>query len=322
MLEESLGKFVASLEAESVEADAHFDRVSAMFAAVSWAVGLGGLVLSVVAGGLLSANINRRLRHVTEELKTGAAQVVSAAGQVSASSQALSQGASEQAASLEQTTASMAEVASLTRSTDENAQQAARLMAQTGDQVATANAALADMESSMAAIKESSAKVSRIIKTIDEIAFQTNLLALNAAVEAARAGEAGKGFAVVAEEVRNLAQRAGVAARDTTDLIEESLVRSGAGEATVANMSRSIAAITDSATTVGNLVGEVSAAARRQTQGIAEISRALGQMDKTTQSAAATAEQTAAASEELNSQAETSQGLVADLEQLVGGAAG
>jgi methyl-accepting chemotaxis protein/methyl-accepting chemotaxis protein-1 (serine sensor receptor) len=178
------------------------------------------------------------------------------------------------------------------------------------------------MVQSMAAIKESSAKVAKIIKTIDEIAFQTNILALNAAVEAARAGEAGMGFAVVADEVRNLAQRSAQAAKDTAGLIEESISRSQEGTAKVDQVAHSIGAITDSVTRVKGIVEEVREASRQQTQGIDQVSQAIAQMEKVTQTTAATAEESAAASEELNAQAETAMGVVRQLEILVGARSG
>jgi methyl-accepting chemotaxis protein/methyl-accepting chemotaxis protein-1 (serine sensor receptor) len=188
--------------------------------------------------------------------------------------------------------------------------------------VSQSNTALGAMESSMAAIQDSSTQVGRIIKTIDEIAFQTNILALNAAVEAARAGAAGMGFAVVADEVRNLAQRSAQAARDTAGLIEESIARSAEGTATVERVSQSIQSITASVGKVKTLVEEVSIASQQQSQGIDQVSQAVAQMEKVTQGTAATAEESAAASEELSGQAETAMSVVVRLQQLVGGGDG
>ena len=157
-----------------------------------------------------------------------------------------------------------------------------------------------------------------IIKTIDEIAFQTNILALNAAVEAARAGEAGMGFAVVADEVRNLAQRSAQAARDTAGLIEESMAKSSEGTARVAVVAEAIGSITGAVAKARGLVDEVSVASRQQAQGIDQVTQAIAQMEKVTQGTAATAEESAAASEELSAQADTALGIVGSLEQMVG----
>jgi methyl-accepting chemotaxis protein len=279
------------------------------------------LVISIAVGGAgayvvhtISAKLQKRAR----EMRDGAQQVVSAATQVMSSAQSLSQGASEQAASLEETSASMEEMASMTRQNAENSQQAASLMAEVDKRVNESNRALGNMVSSMTSIQDSSAKVARIIKTIDEIAFQTNILALNAAVEAARAGEAGMGFAVVADEVRNLAQRSAQAAKDTAALIEESSANAAQGSATVGQVAGAITAITASVAQVKGLVDEVSVASRQQAQGIDQVTQALAQMEKVTQVTAATAEESAAASEELNAQAETSITVVSKIEKMVG----
>jgi methyl-accepting chemotaxis protein/methyl-accepting chemotaxis protein-1 (serine sensor receptor) len=215
----------------------------------------------------------------------------------------------------------MEEMASMARKNADNAQEAAGLMNDVDRKVVDSNQVLQAMVSSMTAIQESSGKVAKIIKTIDEIAFQTNILALNAAVEAARAGEAGMGFAVVADEVRNLAQRSAQAAKDTAALIEESIGRSQEGSGKVTEVAASIGAITESVARVKGIVHEVREASNQQTQGIEQVAQAVQQMEKVTQSSAATAEESAAASEELNAQAETSMSIVNTLAALVGGAA-
>ncbi len=284
---------------------------------------LGILVASLALSALVVyvvSRTNTTLRAVAEELREGALQVAAAAGQVATSGQSLSQGATEQAAALEETSASMEELASMTRKNAENAQQVATLVASMGQQVQGSNEALGEMVGSMKSIRESSNKVAKIIKTIDEIAFQTNILALNAAVEAARAGEAGMGFAVVADEVRNLAQRSAQAAKDTADLIEASVERSQEGTVKVEQVAAAITAITASVTQVKGIVEEVRAASQQQTQGIDQVTQAVAQMEKVTQTTAATAEESAAASEELNAQAEASLSSVRQLDLLVGGA--
>ena len=177
-----------------------------------------------------------------------------------------------------------------------------------------------EMKRAMDAIKGASDDISKIIKTIDEIAFQTNILALNAAVEAARAGEAGMGFAVVAEEVRNLAQRSAQSAKETAGKIEDSVKKSEHGVQICGKVAQSLSAIVGKARQVDTLVAEIAQASKEKTQGIEQVHTAVSQMDKVTQSNAAGAEESAAAAEELSAQAVVLQESVAELRALVDGA--
>jgi len=253
------------------------------------------------------------------QLRTGADEVLETSRQVAQAAQQLSQGVSQQAASLEETSASMEQMASMTRRNADHSHEAARLMITAESAVHRANDTLGEMTTSMANIKESSRQVAKIIKTIDEIAFQTNILALNAAVEAARAGEAGMGFAVVADEVRNLAQRSAQAARDTTNLIEESIARSDRGTARVERVATSIVDITSSVAAVKTLIDQVSDASREQANGFQQVSQALAQMEQATQVNASTAEQGSLTGERLRQQAQDAMAAVQQLDQLVGG---
>jgi hypothetical protein len=301
-----------------VPIDAQVKATTGMMGTIALVSLLAGLAGVAVLVWLMRRAVVHPLTQSLHALTDGADQVASAASQVASSSQSLSQGATQQAASLEETSASMEEMSSMTRQNAENSHQAAERMATTEAQVRTAGAALDEMVTSMTAIKDSSDKVSRIIKTIDEIAFQTNFLALTAAVEAARAGEAGMGFAVVADEVRGLAQRSAQAAHDTAQLIEESIASVNQGQKHVGEVSGAMNAIAESASHVRNLIDQVSVASRQQAQGVDQVAQAIAQMEKVTQTTAATAEESAAASEELSAQAETAKEIVRSLETLAG----
>jgi len=238
-------------------------------------------------------------------------QVAGASGQISSGSQSLAQGANEQAGSLEEVSASLEEMASMTRQSSDNANAAKTLAGEANEHATTGTDAMARMSTAIVKIKDSSDQTAKIVKTIDEIAMQTNLLALNAAVEAARAGEAGRGFAVVAEEVRNLAQRSAQAAKNTADMIAESVKNAEAGVKISQEVSVSFDKISTSARKVNDLIAEIASASKEQAQGIKEVGTAVSQMDKVTQQNAANAEESASASEELSSQAQELQAMVA-----------
>ena len=285
---------------------------------------IGTVCLAMAIGvivGLVIRSITTVLSQTATTLREGAEEVVSASTQVSGTAQVLSQGASEQAAALEETSAAMEEMAAMTRANVEGAQRTASLMGAMDEQLGEATRRLDEMVQSMSDIRESSTRVAKIIKAIDEIAFQTNILALNAAVEAARAGEAGMGFAVVADEVRNLAQRAAEAARTTTTLIEESSHNADLGAARVEQVTAAIRQFGSSVSEVRTLSNQVSTSSEQQTKGILQVSTAVTQMEKVTQTTAANAEESAAASEELNAQAEASLAIVARLDAMVRGRA-
>jgi methyl-accepting chemotaxis protein len=194
-------------------------------------------------------------------------------------------------------------------------------MAETSKVVATASESMTLLTSSMAEISIASEETSKIIKTIDEIAFQTNLLALNAAVEAARAGEAGAGFAVVADEVRNLAMRAAEAAKNTASLIEGTVKKIKGGSEIVERTRGEFSKVSSSAAKMGGLIGEITAASNEQSQGIEQINKAVAEMDKVVQGNASIAEESAAATEEMNAQADQMKDYVAELAAFLGGSA-
>ncbi len=275
------------------------------------------LIITLVTG--MKTSLVNPIKRIVEGLNEGAAQMIFASNQLHSSSQQLAEGASEQAASIEQTSSSLEVMASITKQNADNANQVNSLINEANRSVAEANKSMNQLTNSMQMISNASEKTSRIIKTIDEIAFQTNLLALNAAVEAARAGEAGAGFAVVAEEVRNLAIRAADAARNTGSLIEETMRKVIDGSELMTKTNKAFTYMTKSTGKIGDLVQEITAASNEQARGIEEINKAVAGMDAVTQQNAADAEESASSSEEMSAQADQMKEVVDELMVIISG---
>ena len=257
--------------------------------------------------GNLASSCHRMTENLNEVLGgifAASEQVSSGAKQLADSSIALSQGASEQASSIEELTASLEQISSQTQLNAQNASQANKLASMAQGNAEQGNGQMQEMLRAMEEINQSSASISKIIKVIDDIAFQTNILALNAAVEAARAGQHGKGFAVVAEEVRNLAAKSASAAKETTDMIEGSIRKVEAGTKLAVHTAEALNQIVEGVAQAAALVKQIDVASSEQATGLAQINQAVMQVSQVVQANSAVSEQSAAASKELSSQAE------------------
>ena len=302
---------------DSLDADARAAQQKNQWLVLS--LSIVGVLFGLVVAFLIIRNVNGPIRALTARLTGGAEHTASASSQVTSASQSMADGSSRQAAALEESSASLEEMAGMTRKNAENAQSAKALANQTRVAADAGSVDMKEMKTAMSAIQASSVEVSKIIKTIDEIAFQTNLLALNAAVEAARAGEAGLGFAVVAEEVRSLAQRSVQAARETAQKISDSTAKSEQGAKISDKVAKSLDEITAKARQVDELIAEIAVASQEQSQGIDQVSRAVSDMDRVTQANAATAEETSAAAAELDNQTAQLKAIIRELIQMVNG---
>ncbi len=258
------------------------------------------------------------LYEIEKLLAITAEEITRTSVQVAESMDNLAEGSSKQAASLQESTATLTQLSSNTRTTASHAQSANQTMQDAGENLDKATSSMADVITSMQEVAQTSSETSKIIKTIDEIAFQTNLLALNAAVEAARAGDAGKGFAVVAEEVRNLAQRSAEAATNTSSMIEDSVAKTLGASGLVDSTSEAFQEVTASDRLIAEMMSNISQEAADQADQIQRLSQAVGHMDKITQDNAAIAEETAGCGRVLSSKAHDMESAVEKLTLIIG----
>ena len=283
--------------------------------------GGGALLVAGFVAMVLAQNISRPIGVIAEELREGATEVNNAADLVSKNAQALAHGTESQAKSLAATTESLQAMLASTQKAAENAGQANTLAAKARKSADEGRKTTGELDNAMAAINESADQIGKIIKVIEGIAFQTNLLALNAAVEAARAGEHGKGFAVVAGEVRTLAQRSAVAARDTTGLIEACVARARAGSTVAEGATKSLQSIQSDVAKVAELLEGIAQESQGQARSVEAVRAAILEADQVTQQNAAASEESAATAEELSSMAVTVKDtLVSGLVKLVAAA--
>ncbi len=312
-----------------VEASAADDDIFAISREISrtqsrdawYILGIAGLALiaSAAAWLVIGHRISSRIRTLAHSFTQGAEQVADASAQASTASQALAAGANEQAAALEETSSALEQMAGITQRNAKSSHEAKGLATQTREAAEAGGRQMQAIVAAMADIQTASNAIAKMLKTIDEIAFQTNILALNASVEAARAGEAGAGFAVVAEEVRALAQRCAVAAKDTAAKIDDSVSKSLHGNQISAHASASFTEILVRVRLLDELVGTIATASSEQSQGIRQVNTSVTQMDRVTQANAAGAEEIAAAAEELSAQSQELQAASSALLKTVDG---
>jgi hypothetical protein len=299
-----------------------FDAVKQKTRLIIAVMGGASIVIIFVVLYFFLTKITNTIRRIVDNLSRNSKKVASSSAQISSASQTLAQGSSDQAGSIEETSSSLEQMSSMIKQNANNAMQTDKLMKETDRVVGHATESMTALTSSISEISKASEKTSKIIGTIDEIAFQTNLLALNAAVEAARAGELGAGFAVVADEVRNLAMRAAEAAKDTADLIKGTVEKVKTGSDLVSASNEAFSQVTAISHKTACLVSEITTASNEQTQGIQQINKAVAEIDAITQQNAANAEESASASEVMSCQAEHMRKFVGELVALVDGGNG
>jgi methyl-accepting chemotaxis protein len=318
LLDRALNALVAKTHEEMI-------RDSSEAAAMEKNVKLGAIIICIVVigfssvfGYFFSGNLTKKLGKIIYKLTESEEHLAAACAQVSSANQSVAQGASQQAASIEETSSSMEEMASMTKMNADHANQADTMMKSVSQNIHAVGKLSELILNSMTKISQAGQDTSKIVKSMDKIAFQTNLLSLNAAVEAAHAGEAGAGFAVVANEVRNLAGRAATEAKSTSDLLEIIVKEINECFDTVKKTGSLFKDMYKDVLKVVELVAEISAASKEQSEGINQVNKAVGEMDSVAQQNAANAEESASASEEMNAQTEKLKAMIKELNNMVG----
>ncbi len=283
------------------------------------AVVLGVMVLILLGAFAFASSITKPINVVIGGLQTGAAQLMVASNQITSSSGSLAEGACTQAASLEETAASLREMAQETKQNSANAQNANKVSSTTAHLIEQCSAAMKELKAAMTTIQAKSNETVQVVKTIDEIAFQTNLLALNSAVEAARAGDAGKGFAVVADEVRNLAKRSAAAAADTADLMDESVSHVQTGFDLSNSLSAALAEANAGMEQVSELIDEITSQSVNHAKHIVSVDASVDHITDIVQQAAASSEESASSAREMNALANEIDGSIQQLEEIAHG---
>lgn len=263
---------------------------------------------------ITAREINIKLSDTLAQINQAAEQVSSGAEQVSIGAQALSQGATEQASSVEELAATIGDISGQVKDNASSAKEASSIVDNTGNELTQSNEKMQHLIAAMDEISKSSQEIGKVIKTIEDIAFQTNILALNAAVEAARAGTAGKGFAVVADEVRSLASKSSEAAKGTTALIENSIRAVENGTNLADETAKSLLSVVEGAAQVATTVNQIAVSSDSQATSIMQVTMGVDQISSVVQTNSATAEESAAASEELSGQAQILKDLVGRFE--------
>lgn len=294
------------------------------FETVKWAMGLSlglGFLTLLVTGGYLIRSLIRTLTQAVAELREGAEQLAATSSHLSQSNQAIAHAASEQAGTLESISQAQHEIGDLSEQNTNRARTCAVSMEEVIREFVKAVRNADAVSDAMRRIDESGKEMQAIMRLIDDIAFQTNILSLNASIEAARAGEHGLGFSVVATEVRNLAQRSAEASRTTSAIIEQSALLSGDGNRKARELAETVSSVSRLAEQTRRELNTISAASGQQKDGVLKVAVAMKQLDQVAQSNAASAEEGAAASEELQAQFYALLEVVAGLETLMDGKA-